>query len=125
MRFDWSEYVELADWLVVNGATLRSPEAAQRSAVSRAYYGAFHSALALLIRKDGYQPSGDAKDHGNVTRAYQHHHAAPRRQIGTWLDRLRDQRRRADYDAEIVDSAGVAVASVRNARQVLRYLGTQ
>ena len=125
MPFDWSEYLELADWITKNAADLRSPEAAHRSAISRAYYCAFNSALALLVRKREYQPTGEGKDHGNVVRAYQQHAAPPRKQIGTWLGRLRDRRRRADYDAEIVDPGGAATASVRDARQVMTYLTAQ
>jgi uncharacterized protein (UPF0332 family) len=125
MPFDWSEYVGFAEWLVANAANLPSPEAARRSAVSRAYYGAFQSALALLLRKKEYEATGDAKEHGNVQRAYQQHQNAPRRQIGTWLGRLRDRRNRADYEAEMDDPARVAQASVHDARQVLTYLKTQ
>jgi uncharacterized protein (UPF0332 family) len=125
MAFDWSEYVELADWLTKNAADLRSREAAHRSASSRAYYCAFHAAMSLLVRRNEYQPNGDGSDHGNVVRAYQGDRRTPRRQIGTWLARLKDQRRKADYEAEITDPSGMATASVHDARQIMTYLATQ
>ena len=128
MPFDWSEYLDLADWLARNAGTdglQVSAEAAQRSAASRAYYSAFQSSMALLVRRREYRPVGDGSDHGAVARAYQSHVAVARRQIGTWLDRLRDRRRRADYDSEMVNASAMATASVSDARNVLTYLQSQ
>src|SRR6476660_3411905 len=114
MSFSWSEYLDVAEWLAQNAGTEQLPlpsEAVQRSAVSRAYYSAFQSALALLVQRGEYQPKGLASDHGDGVRCYRTHGAHPRRQIATWLERLRDRRRKADYEIQMADPAGAAKAS--------------
>ena len=72
MAFDWSDYLVLSDWLMGEGIA-PSDEAKYRSAISRAYYAAFHSGMGLLIRKKEFVPSGEGTDHGAVLRVYQRH----------------------------------------------------
>src|SRR5882724_1660193 len=50
-------FYQLADWLIANR---RSPDG-YRSSVSRAYYGAFHSALQFLEEMGLHIPSTDNK----------------------------------------------------------------
>jgi uncharacterized protein (UPF0332 family) len=128
MAFEGTAFLQLADWLTANAGTNQLPvsaEAAYRSAVSRAYYGAFLTAMALLVRRQEYKPAGDASDHSAVMRAYQTHNSHARRQIGTWLDRLRGRRNRADYDLLLDATMDIATAATRDARKVLDYLATQ
>lgn len=46
MSFDWEEFAELAAWLPGQ----RADEASQRTAISRAYYAAYHAASTFIRR---------------------------------------------------------------------------
>lgn len=128
MAFDWSAYRSLSEWLVTNANSEQLPvpgDAAIRTAVSRAYYSAFHASLDLLVRKGEFTPTGDGSDHGKIVYAFQTHTNAPRKQIGTWLDRLKNRRRLADYEAEATVDLNMAKAALADARRVSEYLATQ
>ena len=59
--FDWIEYLDLAKHLVAHGGQGSSQEARLRSAISRAYYTAFHKAKENTISSDatgGFAPTG-------------------------------------------------------------------
>ena len=68
MRFDWTEFLTLAEALRAAPGSPGPPEAALRSAASRAYYAAFHSAL-IFARREGFAPSFLKDDHKEI-RAY-------------------------------------------------------
>lgn len=95
MSFDWSEYLQLARYLAAQDVS-PSEEARQRSAISRAYYAAYHE-VRLLARQQGFQDS-HAENHRNLI---EYCLAEPRREwrnLGENLRRLRDKRNSADYD---------------------------
>lgn len=55
MSFDWIDYLSFATELLSDPDTPGPPEAALRSAASRAYYAAFHAALTFA-QAEGYVP---------------------------------------------------------------------
>jgi uncharacterized protein (UPF0332 family) len=55
MNFDWTEYYTLAKEILGIGSSIAGLEAKQRSAVSRAYYAAFHIAKAYIVLEQGEQ----------------------------------------------------------------------
>jgi len=93
MSFDWGEYLRLAKELVN-----RSGEAELRSAISRAYYSIFRRACKILKSKN-IPITESGVDHQLVPEVLKArpdiHPIAP--QLGIYLERLRDDRRRADY----------------------------
>jgi len=91
MVFGWADYVALAREL---GARA-DDEAAQRSAISRAYYAAFGLAQERLIEW-GWQAAGGRPHHG-VWSTYQSSPREACRRIGEIGFVLRDQRNTADY----------------------------
>jgi uncharacterized protein (UPF0332 family) len=128
MPFNWSDYLSLAEWLATNGGTSNLPvdsSAAFRTSVSRAYYTAFHAALGLLVRKSEFVPQWTGADHAGVMRCFQNHQAEPRKRIGLWLGRLKDRRRKADYDVAVEHPRDFATDSVKLARLILRDLQSQ
>lgn len=129
MPFRWSEYLDLADWLSISAGNRTTPaaleEAVLRSAISRAYYASFHASKALVVSRGEYQSTGLGTEHGEVIRVYQAHNAQPRKQIGTWLLRLRDRRRRADYDDAVVTTSVMAGAALADAHRILVHLAAQ
>jgi uncharacterized protein (UPF0332 family) len=97
-----------------------------RSATSRAYYCAFQSAMALLVKKNEFQPTGKGSDHAAVIQTYQFSASQVRKQIAKDLVRLKDRRRKADYElAALSDPQFMATKSVETARRILADLNTQ
>ena len=123
MSFDWTEFLTLAEALQSDPSMPGPPEAALRSAASRAYYAAFHCALNHA-RNEGFAPHYSGEDHARV-RAYFRDQGSneTRRKISVELDRLYDQRRRADY-LDVLGKRPDSLAShaVGLARSVIRNL---
>jgi uncharacterized protein (UPF0332 family) len=95
-------------------ATLLLAADKHAGAVSRAYYGAFHYARALLLTI-GEEP----RTHGGLTRLLQSNFARSGRlapEKAALLSRLMTFRQDADYTAEFVFTAAMAREELANAR---------
>ena len=115
--FDWRDYLTLAERL----AREAGDEAAQRTAISRAYYAALGRAAALL-RSEGVAVS-PLRTHATVWRAFKHSSDARRSAVGMDLDWLRLQRNLADYaDVFEGDLSDVAGDAVELAASILRAI---
>jgi uncharacterized protein (UPF0332 family) len=124
MSFNWSDFLTLAVSLQTAPALPGPEEAALRTAISRAYYAAFRSALDLAESREGYQPRHSGEDHRGVIAHYSGRADRAHQKIGTTLDRLRANRRKADYDDTIGNLPNTAAASVQMAGKVLGLLST-
>lgn len=113
MEFDWGAYLELAGELAD-----RKDEAAHRSAISRAYYGALGKARELL-EGEGESFASTNNIHSVVWQAFTNSNDDRRYYIGIDGRWLRLNRNAADYEATIVDAQGRAQQAVRKARTVL------
>ncbi len=93
--FDWTLYLDLARRL-----GKEPDEASKRSAVSRAYYAVFNRARELL-EAEGTPVTNTGKAHDDVWRTLE---AAGRgrRKLGIEGKRLRETRRKADYEGVVV-----------------------
>jgi len=117
----WPEYVALADDLATRGSA-----AAQRSAVSRAYYGAFNPARRWLEARVG--PIGTRAVHQRVWDAFSAPGLADESTRARWEvigeigERLRSLRNQADYDDDLPDLALRAPEAVIGARRILALL---
>jgi uncharacterized protein (UPF0332 family) len=79
-------------------------EAAQRSAISRAYYAAFHAARLLFVNLGFTVPRGD-RAHAFLSLRLQNSGERPAMDAGIELDDFRSNRNIADYDLnKIVDA---------------------
>jgi uncharacterized protein (UPF0332 family) len=106
--FDWHGYLGLADEL----AARSGDEAAARTAISRAYYAAFHAGRAYLNRVNiPAEVSGRA--HRQLRQVLQSRDPA----ISETLARLHDWRKEADYDDscsfDVERQASVAIELAR------------
>lgn len=116
MKFDWTEFLALAEEMS-GGAPANPPseEALQRSAISRAYYASFHACLDKLgSRIPAYKNS-----HLAVVEYFQHNQSKNYKDVGTRLNRLLLDRRMADYDDEVDRLNWVAAKAVANAREIV------
>ena len=94
LAFDWTGYLGVAKELSFEGAT----EAQLRSAVSRAYYAAFNSARLVYEFKHGKVPNRTV--HSDLWNGFLlNGKNRDTKRIGTNGSRLRDLRRKTDYDS--------------------------
>ncbi len=98
MPFDWREYLELAKDLSGQTTAGYSSEAAERSAVSRAYYSAFCWVRNYAEAHLGFQKTKTAEDH-RLLREHLKRQGKP--QLASRLDKLRKWRNECDYDDEV------------------------
>ena len=119
MAFDWREYLNLARSLSGQSGVTYAPEAAHRSAVSRAYYAAFCHARNYAEAHLGFVPSKQYEDHGRLR-----HHLEQQRMAGPAreLDRLRQSRNRCDYDEQVRGLAGLVTSAIEQADSVIKRL---
>src|SRR5206468_2099220 len=99
MAFDWHAYVELAVFLQQQAGSAATPESFLRSALGRAYYGAFCHARNYARDWLGFQPRHDGDDHGRLR---EHLKRRRRRAVSDKLHRLREWRNESDYQDELV-----------------------
>lgn len=124
MTFDWSEYLELAQELAGERASLASEEAKLRSSVSRAYYAAFCKARNHLRDIEGQPIPKGGKAHAYVRDQFKDSTDRSRKKIGNNLDRLRLRRNKADYDDFVSGLSQFAIASLKSTQDVISALNT-
>ena len=118
---NWRHYLALA-----RGLAGQRFEASQRSAVSRAYYGAFNPARRWLEANVG--PVGNRATHKRVWDAFSAPALATEdtrvkwEVVGEIGELLRGLRNQADYDEEMPDLARRAPEAVVRARRILTLL---
>lgn len=119
MPFEWRAFVELARDLRQQASGAAPSEALLRTALSRAYFGAFCHARNYAAASLGFQPRNDADDHGRL-RA---HLKGKRAGIAHRLDRLRQWRNDGDYlDSLTFDLDAVVSAAISEAERVVESL---
>src|SRR5579872_3887942 len=96
MPFDWTEYLSLARGWAEGELT----EALARSAVSRAYYAAYHHALAYAVARLGHRRQGLADEHRWIRDKIED---ADKAGVANSLDRLRQHRNNCDYTDELIN----------------------
>jgi len=121
MLFDWKGLVEVARELerLANEGT--NVEALQRSAVSRAYFGAYCHACNYAVEFLNFRSREDSDDHGRLRS-----HLKARRRHGDAkrLERLRQWRNDADYrnDLPWADIAATVSSALFEAGDVFKSL---
>jgi uncharacterized protein (UPF0332 family) len=121
VTWDWRGYIELAVAIRPNGIETNDKIARARSAISRAYYGAYHMAWAY-VRQKGY-PIVDDERHGTVWQELmKHNYTADERMVGQHGQSMLGYRKKADYklDAGALDK--VLESSLAKARDICRLL---
>jgi len=123
MKFDWSEYFNLAKELAET-----SKEAELRSAVSRAYYSAFCLARNYLrdIEQDPRLSHNqtDINVHKYVADEFIHHKSKSKTmiEIGKDLNRLRPRRNKADYEDIIFNLPKEVITALMLAENIISAL---
>lgn len=110
MSFGWKDYIDLAENLLEH-----SEESCLRSAVSRAYYGAF----CIARNAKGFKDSTGGNIHRKVINEYKNSSDKNERDIGQILDKLRRARNNADYNEDKPVTKGIAERAVISAKYIL------
>jgi hypothetical protein len=98
MPFDWKTFVSLARDLQKQAATVSNSEAFLRSAVSRAYFGAFGYACSYAKHFLQFQARELVEDHGRLR---EHLKRKRRKGDSDRLEQLRQWRNKADYSNDL------------------------
>lgn len=123
MGFDWRTFLQLAKELYQQDSPSLK-EACLRTCVSRAYYSVFNLALSFLKDGMGAEPPTDKDVHKWTIDFYklEDSFGTLEKKIGAEVDRLRQERNDADYDAEQVINTRRAELALGYAGQVLENL---
>jgi uncharacterized protein (UPF0332 family) len=128
MSFNWVDYLRLAEALQANPDIPGPREASLRAATSRAYYAAFQCAMNFA-KSEGFQPKYTGEDHWNIKRHFQYYqpnNSDIRGKISVALERMYDNRRKADYSSELekISPNALAQLTIKMAQGVLEKLNT-
>ena len=122
MRFDWSEYLDVARELASVASSSVNREAKLRSAISRAYYAAFINARNHLRDREGLLIPKTSDAHRYVKDQFQHSCDLVRQSLGGKLLRLRDFRRQADYVDTFPGLVGITQTALKLSEEVIAIL---
>lgn len=123
MSFNWSEFQYLAWELTGKPQKATSREAKLRSAISRSYYAAFRTARNYLRDKEGYNPFAAENSHQDVINWFFNQSSDQTfRNVARYLNRLRKQRNRADYDDRFPDLEMTAKVVIPLADKVIKII---
>lgn len=115
--YDWSNFLDVADALLAD----IGGEGAERTAISRAYYGSYGMACAharaknLVLARKG-------SDHATIWNWFEAQPSVAHARIAQAGRRLKRWRTQADYDDGLQDVSTKAVMAVETARLLLREL---
>jgi hypothetical protein len=115
MPFDWNNFLTLAEQLS------QVPEdASKRSAMSRAYYAAFHDAMTRAEANCG--PQDRSKSHQWCWNRYIYSRDDDCYQLGIDGSRLRAMRNLADYEPDIQRIDDLVTRALSNAKSIKRRI---
>jgi uncharacterized protein (UPF0332 family) len=106
---------------VANQLAGGSTEAEWRSAISRAYYAAYHVARELM-EVLGFTVPRAERAHVYLSRRLANCGHPRTCEAGSDLNSLRGDRNQADYDLHVQVTSQLAILHVRLAEQIVRYL---
>ena len=122
MAFNWQDFLTFAENINFAPNNPGPEEAALRSAVSRAYYAAFHAALEFGV-SEGFSSQRSGEDHFGIRRYFQQYKPNEiRRKIASELQRLYDNRRKADYEKLIRNPSSLVNWSIKSSQVIFNKL---
>jgi uncharacterized protein (UPF0332 family) len=124
MSFGWGDYFQLAQALFDDSSRFGNQleEAVLRTAISRAYYSAYHHAVDIAVERDNFRAEITEQAHQRLILHFMYSTDEDYKQIGNDLDRLRKERNRADYDEPIKRPSSMATHALLVARFIIEKL---
>jgi len=122
MSFDWLEYLYLAQELTGQSARSSTQEAKSRSAASRAYYAAFCKARNFLRAQKNVHIPNTGRAHRLVWQWFEGNSSDEVKQIGVEGNRLKEDRRKADYDDAVPNLSSLATEALELSGKIIANL---
>jgi uncharacterized protein (UPF0332 family) len=120
MTFQWSEFGDIAQVLYTHGQKdKRLSEAANRCAISRAYYAAFHH-LRIVGEGEGKKFSKSGRAHSEVIDYFYNHSDNLKQKAGNELLQLKISRSKSDYVETTTISDGNTQFSIAVSNKILK-----
>jgi len=113
MSFDWVKFIKLAENL-----HLQNTEECFRTAVSRAYFGAF----CLIRNYKGYKEYTEPDVHYKVIKSLKTSASLKEKEMGKLIDDLRRHRNLADYDEEKEVNGEISERCILKANKILEMM---
>ena len=118
MFFNWDEFLELARDLQGRTGSGYSAEAANRTAVSRAYYASFCRARDYAKVYQGFRPTETGKDHAGLRK---HFRSLGWIEVAEDLEDLHGWRKECDYDNSVSNLQILLRSALDSAERVLEH----
>jgi uncharacterized protein (UPF0332 family) len=118
MPFDWREFIKFSEELY----NTKSDEASLRSAISRAYYGAFGSIRPYCIERFKISSKNNHEIHRIVIEKLKSSSNSLEFSTGNFLSGLREDRNNADYDNRSSISKPLVNKAINNCKNVIANL---
>ena len=122
MSFDWHQYLDLARELEKRKQMASTEEARLRSAVSRAYYAAYHAARKRLVQDGDTGIRSAPKPHEYVWKQFRLSPELQRQEIGTKGSRLKLRRFDADYESAVANWQAMTCLAILDSESVFEEL---
>ena len=118
LPFDWHEYLSLAEQLAP-----MTVESALRTAISRAYYAAFHKAQEIYRQDNPVAVSGlGGQSHTDVWLWFEKHNSRAYRSIGKNGWDMKRRRETADYKDKFPGLEQQVIFQLETARKLIKEL---
>jgi len=114
--FNWSDFLELAKQLQRAGS-----ESSYRTAISRAYYAAFHPARAYVLTRHG-QFLEKRSEHDQTWGRFARSNDAEESQLGQWGNDLKRLRVNADYHLNRATGSREVLTTLNYANKIIQQI---
>lgn len=118
MAFDWKEFIKFSEDLHAT----KSDEASLRSAISRAYYGAFGAIRPYCVQRFNISSRSNPEIHRIVIEKLKSSSNKLEFSTGNILSILRDDRNNADYDSAFVITKPLVNKAIVNSKNAIKNL---
>lgn len=127
MMFEWKDFVDVACHLNAAGGSILPEEAAYRSAVNRAYYGAYGHCTKYAMDNFGFIPEGSGADHRSLRMCFKNKSKGNPAMIRivSKLYELHEWRKDCDYHSVTLDSkapGNMAIEAIKDAQEIINEL---
>lgn len=125
MMFEWSDFIDIARHLNDFGGKRTLPdEAAYRSAVNRAYYGAYGHCTKYAMVNFGFEPEENGKDHWRLRQCFKNNGKSnsDMAEIASSLYELHEWRKDCDYHSVTTDIRTpdqMATEAIKDAQEII------
>lgn len=118
-KHNWENYIKISEIFLDKDLYPEFGNSLRRSAISRAYYGAFCLARNKAVEMKWININNSVQDHKTVKEYYIKHRDKDKNKIGLKLDRLRKKRNQADYRDTFYHVGRYAKTCVKNAKEIV------